>query len=429
MTTTLPKEVQNEVFETIKRNFADFPLFDQLVEQNLKIAIEESNDIEINYLSTKRVIERYYDVQSFRSPEQKNILRTINVIFKSCYVLILYYRKIDEPLFLTSVEDLLKEYPQFQGLEVAELSLLLKFRNMLKIALMVIPARKNKQILLKIVGRLEGEQKDYITGGGQTKAVNRRVEIYEKEGGVCAEKKVERSLSFDCIAGIRFRQQPSDDDTTTELTSESSSSSTSSCISSKKRHSRVNFEERADKMARLSATLQRESVPMLINDLGLLKEQDCILADIIGDEISTDHESVVSSTSVSEDFVISESSHHGDSQEATNPTSVTNRPDGKFDHTMKDRSAIPFSALESSGEALEWVEFLNLPPFLRDKVWEVDPDPLLSDREVSTMVYCDYLSSKIAKPPSRVARWVSYDEEFKTECSNLHTLSETIGTK
>lgn len=424
MTSRLSKELQHEVFVTIKHNFSDFPLFDQLVEANLKIAIEESNDIEINYLSTKRVIERYYDVHSFRSAEQKNILRTINVIFKSCYVLILFYRKIDEPLFLSCVDDLVKEYPHFQGLDAAELSLLLKFRNMLKIALMVIPAKKNKQILLKIVGRLEGDQKDYITGGGQTKAVNRRVEIYEKEGGVHAEKKVERGLSFDCIVGIRFKQpllDSEDDDAATQLTSESSSSSTSSCSRSKKRGSSTDIEERSPKKEKFSEAFQKDPNDFAFEGLELLKEEDCMIAEIDCDEFPTDHESITSS-SASTDLTDSDSSRHGCESDARNLINKSTSVENKESGVAKSEPA-SFSNLESSGEALEWVEFLNLPPFLRTQVLEVDPDPLLSDREVSAMVYCDYLSSKIVKPPARVIRGESQDEEFKNECSSLHILS------
>jgi hypothetical protein len=70
-----------------------------------------------------------------------------------------------------------------------ELQYLLNYRNYLRIALQIIPARLNKQLLLKVASRLEGSKNEYITGGGQKIAVTRRVDIYEKEGNVTKSAK------------------------------------------------------------------------------------------------------------------------------------------------------------------------------------------------------------------------------------------------
>lgn len=188
----LTPEQHDEIFYQMKRIFSDFHLLDKLVASNLKTAIQESNNIEINHLTTKKVVERYYDVQSFTSPEQKLLLSQISLIFKACYVLILTYHDGPKQFMWQSVDKLLEAYPEFQGVEDEELQLLLKFRNMLRITLLLIPARLNKSIILKVAGRLEGSQNEYITGGGQKKEVQRRVKIYEQEGGVTAEKRPDR---------------------------------------------------------------------------------------------------------------------------------------------------------------------------------------------------------------------------------------------
>jgi hypothetical protein len=70
-----------------------------------------------------------------------------------------------------------------------ELQYLLNYRNYLRISLQIIPARLNKQLLLKVASRLEGSKNEYITGGGQKIAVTRRVDIYEKEGNVTKSAK------------------------------------------------------------------------------------------------------------------------------------------------------------------------------------------------------------------------------------------------
>jgi hypothetical protein len=86
------------------------------------------------------------------------------------------------------VNTLITYYPDFAKLHDSdELQLLLNFRNMLRMTIELIPARLNKQLILKIAARLEGSHNEYITGGGQKPAVQRRVQIYEKEGGINSE--------------------------------------------------------------------------------------------------------------------------------------------------------------------------------------------------------------------------------------------------
>lgn len=130
------------------------------------------------------------------------VLAQIQLIFKACYVLILSYKDSSRDLFWEDTDTLLAEYPNFSSVDSDELQLLLNFRNMVKITLMVVPARLNKQCILKIAGRLEGSQNEYITGGGQKPAVTRRVEIYEREGGITAEKRPDRVRSSSKLDGV-----------------------------------------------------------------------------------------------------------------------------------------------------------------------------------------------------------------------------------
>eukprot|EP01033_Poteriospumella_lacustris_P005463 gene5463-3893_t len=85
-----------------------------------------------------------------------------------------------------------KVYPEFEVEDEQEQEYLLRFRNMMVLALMVVPPRFNKKLLINIAARLEGSGKEYITGGGQKPCVTRRVLIYEREGNVQAEKREER---------------------------------------------------------------------------------------------------------------------------------------------------------------------------------------------------------------------------------------------
>ena len=193
MSKTLTSPHHLEVFNSIKSSFSDFHLFDYLVSDKLKQAIMDADNIELNMKTTKKVAERYFDVDSFKTPEQKLVWAQIQLIFKSCYVLILSRQESTRSTFWNDTETLLEHYPQFASVDSEELDLLLNFRNMVKATLLVVPARLNKQCILKIAGRLEGSQNEYITGGGQKPAVTRRVQIYEQEGGISAEKRPDRN--------------------------------------------------------------------------------------------------------------------------------------------------------------------------------------------------------------------------------------------
>lgn len=183
---------QEEIFFRIKESFKDLAFFDQLIADKLKLLIRDTNRIEIDTKTTRKLTERYYDVSGFTTEKDKAILSQIHVVLRTAYVLILSYSPENRALFYNSIDELKTNYPQFRDQDEEELKFLLHFRNYMKLALKIIPARLSKQLLLRIVARLEGSGKEYITGGGQKQCVTRRVEIYEKEGDVHAEKRTER---------------------------------------------------------------------------------------------------------------------------------------------------------------------------------------------------------------------------------------------
>lgn len=191
---SLSSEEMHEIFSFLHRNFADMCLTEE-ESSRLKSCIEEANGTTITKFTTKRVLERYFqDRKYFSDHPDKNRRRDLTVLFKSCYVLICFYQHRYAHLKYKSVEELKQNYPQFaqRNLFDDELQLLLRFRNLMRIALVIIDAQSNKHVLLKIAGRLEGSHREYITGGGQTLAVKCRVEIYEREGAVQPKKRPER---------------------------------------------------------------------------------------------------------------------------------------------------------------------------------------------------------------------------------------------
>jgi hypothetical protein len=185
----LSPEAHEEIFLAIKNAFQDFALFEKLVSSQLRKLIADSNQAEIDVKTTRKLAERYFDESKFQTDQQKLIWQQIQIILRTTYVLILSYsQEIRDQYFWPNTQILLENYPQFQGQSPEELEILLKFRNYMSIALLIVPARLNKQLLLKIVSRLEGTGNEYITGGGQKPCVTRRVDIYEKEGSVVRKK-------------------------------------------------------------------------------------------------------------------------------------------------------------------------------------------------------------------------------------------------
>ena len=192
MPVVLSPAIHEEIYERVRNAFVDFTLFDQLVSKQLKKAIADSNTIDIDVKTTRKLIDKYFDAESFKTEQQKLLLTQIQLILRTTYVVILSYHENVQAQLWRDIPTLLDHYPQFQGQEEEELKYLLTFRNMVKVALMIIPARLNKQLLLKIAARLEGSRTEYITGGGQKPCVTRRVEIYEQEGNIRPERRQDR---------------------------------------------------------------------------------------------------------------------------------------------------------------------------------------------------------------------------------------------
>lgn len=188
----LTKEQLDEIYVRIRAAFDDLKYFDRLLAAKVKKVLADTNVVTVDTRTTRKLTEKYFDVETFKSEQEKIILSQIHLVLRCCYTLVLSYYKKGRDLMMPDVPALLAKYPEFIGKDEEELNYLLKFRNYLRVTLEIIPAKLNKQLLLKIAARLEGSGKEYITGGGQKECVTRRVIIYEKEGDISAEKRVDR---------------------------------------------------------------------------------------------------------------------------------------------------------------------------------------------------------------------------------------------
>jgi len=190
MLTQLEKE---EVFNRLKIIFSDITYLPE-VEPKLLLAINECDRIELSFANVKNFARRFYETGRYETEDEKKKWREIQWIFATCCVLIVSYQERAREKFWHSVSTLMEAYPMFAELANRdELDLLLKFRNMLVAATLVLNPRLNKELIIYVAGRLEGTQRRYITGKGQRDAVSMRVKIYEQEGQITPEVRPYRS--------------------------------------------------------------------------------------------------------------------------------------------------------------------------------------------------------------------------------------------
>eukprot|EP01033_Poteriospumella_lacustris_P005466 gene5466-3896_t len=193
MASPVPAYVHDEVFRTMNAAFQELPFYEKVIQPKMMKLISDADRVVMDHKVHKRLTERYYDVAEFNKTEQGKLMLTqIHIAVRACYVLIMTYHESKQDLMWRDVQQLLAAYPELHGQDDEELRYLLQFRNMLRLALEIVPPRLNKKLLINIAARLEGSGREYITGGGQKPCVTRRVLIYEREGNVQAEKRDER---------------------------------------------------------------------------------------------------------------------------------------------------------------------------------------------------------------------------------------------
>jgi hypothetical protein len=119
---------------------------------------------------------------------EKDLLFKVEVLLKAVAIYYLSLQSLNIHDEIDSVEELLKEYSSYNifsecSTDLEEARYLLDFRNYMKKALRIIPAKRNKMLLVHICAVLEGSKRSYVKGGTQSSATTRRTIIYEHESG------------------------------------------------------------------------------------------------------------------------------------------------------------------------------------------------------------------------------------------------------
>lgn len=184
------EDIRDAVEVCTKNVFHDFDWIDMKVEMALLESLEKYNEVCLDTFNSKRIVKALFTKQELENDYKKEELL---LLFLTVHVYTLMIRPEFESIQFQSVEDLVAEYPDFSSEDPSEQEFLRRFRNAMKVALEIIPGSNSKKLLLGISARLEGKKPEYVTGGGATKEVKKRILIYEKESGVTARARKERT--------------------------------------------------------------------------------------------------------------------------------------------------------------------------------------------------------------------------------------------
>jgi hypothetical protein len=187
----VPLDTCDCIIATVQQWFANYAVFPK-ISSELKQAIPHLLTKESITTDDVKKVTSKYSLFGRACMQQEGVKSVVERIFQTTTVYILATRKETQAIQWATVDDLLFSYPQFVEASDDERLRLLRFRNAMRVALSVLPAKRNKDRLLRIASKLEGAGRDYITGTGQSEDVDRRVAIYEMEGGVEAEKRQPR---------------------------------------------------------------------------------------------------------------------------------------------------------------------------------------------------------------------------------------------
>lgn len=176
---------------------ADEPLKDQLAPLEEKFLLKFSEYInekcptDQDSTTKQSLIDEILDVTKSRVAVLVKQVTPAITHAVMAVVLRLLSNLIDKDFFkYKTVEDMLEVYPTFADRSDKEKENLLSTANWMSVLFRVIPARKNKGIAMDIVPKfVEGNCAHYVTGGGQTRSTQDRVDIYETEGGCKASKR------------------------------------------------------------------------------------------------------------------------------------------------------------------------------------------------------------------------------------------------
>ncbi len=184
----LDRDKQEEIIYALRIAFADFIFFDVLAVPLLQRIFENP----CKAFQVKSVLEDLdVDRDYFDETYGKKDMDSLRTVIVCGYVMI--FNLADQSLSCKwSQQKFLEYYPELSKFDKED-PYLLSFHSFLLLAMKLIPAKRNKGLLIQVASRLEGSKEIYVLGSGQKDAVSRREAIYYRESGVIRKKKIPRA--------------------------------------------------------------------------------------------------------------------------------------------------------------------------------------------------------------------------------------------
>lgn len=187
-TVVIPEKEQ--IIDGIVAAFSGWSGFHHYVADKLEAIVQDAHGSIVDSIFLKCAVKRYFKIlPPPTSAADKVRLAEAKIVLMGCYVYILMLQEESQYLKWTSVKDLIAEFPHLMHLPEEEQQLLVGFRNAVRVTMELIPGERNKKTIMQIAGRLQGEPRDYITGGGQKEEVTHRIQIFERTTGVTAKSR------------------------------------------------------------------------------------------------------------------------------------------------------------------------------------------------------------------------------------------------
>lgn len=192
--------IYNYSFGSMNR-FVTSESFQSQVQLCLVVFYDIVNNVshdELKIVSARSYVDRILGQRAKVNKKRKMYINDLEKEASECqYEQRLYFDAVFLLLYLSMKREILKslfcdedEFLDHYGdlchsLVNDEINTLVLYRNIMKVAMTIIPASGNKGLLLDLVTRLvEGHQRKYVTGSGATIETKRRVRIYENEGEI-----------------------------------------------------------------------------------------------------------------------------------------------------------------------------------------------------------------------------------------------------
>lgn len=205
--------VSSVIINRLRASFTDLFDFQELLSIPLQnLILRPPTDLKIN---TKHILSQNgINKANFVTKDQKKVMETMRIVMCCAYVLIHEERlnKVNQHNNHTNCqqeqyEEFLNQYledPRFQNaynpqlpLDRKDVPYMFAFRKYVRLALELLPSRRNKGLAIQIASRLDGSNEIYVLGSGQRDSATRREVIYHTESGVPFPTRRDDDGSFD----------------------------------------------------------------------------------------------------------------------------------------------------------------------------------------------------------------------------------------